>query len=195
MNPLEMPWLSRLAAIALLVALLAGVYGLTVAPLLAGHRETDEALTEASEMLARYRQIAARRDTLQGQLDALGARQAESGIYLRGQTDSLAGAELQELVKRTIESGGGRLRSVQVLPTKTTGGFQRVSVRVQMTATISEAARILYAFEAGEAFLFVDSLDISNRKGRRRRGGEPDQNPMLLIRLDLSGFLRSEVVG
>ena len=194
MNLFDIPWVSRAAAVALLLAILAGVYEFSVAPLLAGHRDADQALDEASDFLARYQRVAARREVLQTQLAEMGKQQADSGIYLRGRTDALAGAELQALVNSTIESGGGRLRSVQILPTKTAGGFQQVSVRVQMTATISEAARILYTFEAGESFLFVDNLDISNRRARRR-AKTADQNPMLLIRLDLSGFLRPEAVG
>ena len=91
-----------------------------------------------------------------------------------------------------VETGGGRLRSVQILPVETDGEFRRVGVRVQMTATVVQLTRVLYAIEAGRTFLFVDDLQVSNRRARRRRNEAVDMDPTLLIRLDLSGYLRPE---
>ncbi len=185
-------WVSRLAAIALSAGVLVGLYVFAVAPLVAGYREADVAVSQAGELLVRYRRIAASRPALQARLDELKARQSEIGIYLGGGTDSLAGARLQELVNKTVEAGGGRLRSVQILPAKIDGEFRRVGVRVQMTATVAQLARVLYALEAGRTFLFVDNLEVSNRRARRRRNRPVDMDPTLLIRLDLTGYLRPE---
>ena len=59
-----------------------------------------------------------------------------------------------------------------------------------MTASIAAIARILYAFEAGGTYLFVDNLEISNR--RRRKRNDDQTNPQLLVRLDLTGYVRPE---
>ncbi len=185
-------WISRLAAIGLLVAVLVAVYAFTVAPLVAGYGETERAISQAADLLDRYRRVAASRNLLQARLDELAGRQSESGIYLGGGTDALAGAELQERVNKTVEANGGRLRSVQILPVKTDGDFRRVGVRVQMNATVAQLASVLYALEAGRTFLFVDNLEVSNRRARRRRNQPIEMDPILLIRLDLSGYLRPE---
>lgn len=187
-------WLSRAAAIGLLLAVVAVAYALTVAPLIAAYKETDEAIARATDLLARYQQVTAQRDALEDQFDELAARRHASGVYLRGDTDALAAAELQEIVNSTVESGGGRLRSTQILPTRTDGELRRVGVRVQMTANIAALARILYTFEAGDIFLFIDNLDISNRRARRR-SGEIETDPELLVRLDLSGYVRPGAAG
>lgn len=189
------PWLRRSAAIGLLVAILLAVYGIVVGPILAAYSRVDEAIAETEELLARYQQIAAQRDALASQLAQLATRQTRSGIYLPGETDALAAAQLQDIVNRTIDGGGGRLRSVQILPSQSDGDFRRVGVRVQMTATIASLARILYTFEAGDTFLFIDSVDVSNRQARRRRNATAEQDPELLVRLDLSGYVRPEVAG
>ena len=185
-------WVSRLAALALSAGVVFGLYVFVVAPIVAGYAETDAAVNQAAELLDRYRRVAAARPALQDRLDTLKSRQSEIGTYLGGHTDALAGAELQELVNATVAAGGGGLRSVQILPVKTDGGFRRIGVRVQMTATIAQVLRVLHGLEAGSTLLFVDNLEVSNRRARRRRNQQVEMDPTLLVRLDLFGYLRSE---
>ncbi len=182
----------RLAALALSAAVVFGLYVFVVAPIVAGYAETDAAVNQAAELLDRYRRVAATRPALQDRLDILKSRQSEIGAYLGGHTDALAGAELQELVNATVAAGGGGLRSVQILPVKTDGGFRRIGVRVQMTATIAQVLRVLHGLEAGSTLLFVDNLEVNNRRARRRRNKPVQMDPTLLVRLDLFGYLRPE---
>ena len=182
-------WVSRLAALALSAGVAFALYLFVVAPIVAGYAETGAAVAQAAELLDRYRRVAAARPALQERLDALKARQSEIGTYLGGGTDALAGAELQELVNATVAKGGGGLRSVQILPVKADGGFRRIGVRVQMTATIAQVLRVLHGLEAGSTLLFVDNLEVSNRRARRRRNQPVELDPTLLVRLDLFGYL------
>ena len=182
-------WVSRLAALALSAGVAFAVYLFAVVPIVAGYAETDAAVAQAAELLDRYRRVAAARPALQERLDALKSRQSEIGTYLTGETDALAGAELQELVNATVARGGGALRSVQILPVKADGGFRRIGVRVQMTATIAQVLSVLHGLEAGSTLLFVDNLEVSNRRARRRRNQPVVLNPTLLVRLDLFGYL------
>ena len=186
------PRISRFAAIALSLGVLVGFYAFALAPLAASYGETEQAISQARDQLVRYRRIAALRSALQARLDKLMARQSKIGIYLSGGTDALAGAGLQELVNKTVEAGRGRLRSIQILPVETDGEFRRVGARAQMTVTAAQLVKILYAIEAGRTFLFVDKLEVSNRRARRRRNQPVDMDPTLLVRLDLSGYLRPE---
>ncbi len=185
-------WVSRLAALALSAGVAFALYVFVVAPIVTGYAETDAAVAQEAELLDRYRRVAAARPALQERLDALKSRQSEIGTYLSGGTDALAGAELQELVNATVAKGGGGLRSVQILPVKAAGGFRRIGVRVQMTATIAQVLRVLHGLEAGSTLLFVDNLEISNRRARRRRNQPVEMDPTLLVRLDLFGYLRPE---
>ena len=182
-------WVSRVAALALSAGVAFALYLFVVAPIVAGYAETGAAVAQAAELLDRYRRVAAARPALQERLDALKARQSEIGTYLSGETDALAGAELQELVNTTVAKGGGGLRSVQILPVKADGGFRRIGVRVQMTATIAQVLRVLHGLEAGSTLLFVDNLEVSNRRARRRRNQPVELDPTLLVRLDLFGYL------
>ncbi len=184
--------ISRLAALALSAGVAFALYVFVAAPIVAGYAETDAAVAQAAELLDRYRRIAAARPALQERLDALKSRQSEIGTYLSGGTDALAGAELQELVTATVASGGGALRSVQILPVKADGGFRRIGVGVQMTATMAQVLSVLHGFEAGSKLLFVDKLEVSNRRARRRRKQPVEMDPALLVRLDLFGYIQPE---
>lgn len=185
------PWAGRAAALALLVLLLLAVYGFFIGPLVGAYRDTDQALVETGENLARYARIAEGYPALKQQLDRLSARQARSGVYLKGDTDALAAAGLQADVSSTIEQHGGKLRSVQILPVSSDGDFKRVSVRVQLTATLPALARILHALEARRPVVFIDNLDVKNRLARRRaKQNQEESEPQLVIRFDLYGYLR-----
>jgi general secretion pathway protein M len=184
------PWISRVTAVGILLAILLAIYSVLVSPLVAAYSEINGAIAQSTELLARYQRVTAQYPDLKKLLDRVNADHTASGVYLPGDTDALAAAELQEIVNSKVETNGAQVRSVQILPTKEDGDFRRVGVRIQLTATIAAVARILYAFEAGGTFLFVDNLEVSNRKNRRRAGEQAD--PELLVRLDLTGYVRPE---
>ena len=191
---MELPgWISRLAAILLLVGLAATAYVFVVPPLVAGYVGDREALADARERLDRYRRIAATRPDLQAQIDAIQKRGAVRGNYLTGRTDALAAAELQNRVKKIIETNGGKLRSIQTVPGKANGAFQRVTIRVQLAAPIDSLHRIIYALEAGKPYLFLDNIDIGNRRRGRRKKAPVDADPALTVRFDLFGYLQPGV--
>ncbi len=185
-------WASRAAALGLLAFLIGTAYLLLVAPVIGTYRDTDEATQHVFEQLARYGQLSKTYPNRKAQLERLDRQQARSGIYLAGETDALAAAALQEDVGAKIERNGGKLRSMQPLPVKTDGDFKKVSVRVQMTATLGSLARILHALEAGKPYVFIDNLDVKNRRARKATQAQQD-DPELVIRFDLHGYLRPEL--
>jgi general secretion pathway protein M len=184
-------WNNRFAAIALMASMLVALYSFIVAPLVTSYGETDRAISQAGDLLWRYKHIGRSQDAHRARLKDLKFRQLQSGIYLGGSTDALAGAELQDLVNKTVEASGGRLRSIQILPVEIDEEFRRIGVRVKMTATGAELVRVLYAIEAGPTFLFVDNLDVRNERARRNQPNGKD--PTLDIRVNFFGYLRPDV--
>jgi hypothetical protein len=62
-----------------------------------------------------------------------------------------------------------------------------------MTADIDAASKTFYALEAGQPYLFIDSVDISSRQARRRRRRDQKtapENVDLNINFDVSGYMR-----
>lgn len=185
-------WVSRTAALSLLVFVIGALYLLIVSPVIEAYRSTNEASREALEQLARYELLSKTNPNRKADLEKLGRQQTQSGVYLAGDTDALAAAGLQEAVGAKIEQNGGKLRSMQILPVKTDGDFKRVSVRVQLTATLESFFRVLYALESGKPYVFIDNLDVKNRQARKAKK-DTDEDPELVIRFDLYGYLRPEI--
>ncbi len=181
----------RAAALALLFVAVWVFYGLILSPVFTAYRETGDEIEQTSELLERYQRISTNHPALKGRLEDLVRQTAKSGIYLPGNTDALAAAELQENITSTIERHGGKQRSIQILPVANDGDFRKVTVRVQLTATLGAFTRILHSLEAARPFVFIDNLDIKNRRARtRQKDPKATQNPELVIRFDLYGYLR-----
>jgi len=185
-------WASRTAALTLLAFLIGSAYLLLAAPVIESYRSTNEETQHVVEQLARYGQLSKTYPNRKAQLERLDRQQARSGIYLAGETDALAAAALQEDVRAKIGRNGGKVRSTQILPVKTDGEFKQVSVRVQLTATLGSLARILHALESGKPYVFIDNVDVKNRRARKASKAQQD-DPELVIRFDLYGYLRPEL--
>jgi len=186
-------WVGRTAAVALLLGVFGLAYLYVISPVLDAYQGTDEEIAEARDMLERYETLAHNSAAYQSRLDKLNSQHSGTGVYLSGTTDALAAAELQNRVKGAVSAHAGRLRSIQNLPAKSDGDFLRVAVRVQFEANMASLHRILYGLEAAKPYLFVDNLDMRNRRARRRNT-PVDFDPPLTIRFDLSGYLRPEAI-
>jgi general secretion pathway protein M len=158
-------------------------------PLRQSYAETDQKIAEARELLARYERLAAGRLELEAQVKELRDRQSTQGNYLTGGTDALAAADLQDRVNAIIAANNGTLRSIQVLPAEDEGGYRRVAMRLQVTATTSALFNIVYALESETPLLFIDNFDVQARRKRNVNTDQPQQETILTIGLDLFGYL------
>lgn len=192
------PWISRLAAVLLLVLALVGGYALLVEPLVVGNDEIVREIEDAREQVAHFERLAAMRPSLAAQLKQLDDQPTSQSYYLSGGTDALAAAGLQDRVNALVGANGGTLRSTQALPGVEEEGFRRITLRVQMTATTEALFETLYELEAATPILFVENLDIQSRMVRRATASanagavEPVAAPLLTVAFDLSGYLPVE---
>ena len=193
---LTTPWISRLAAVLLLVLAIEAAYVLLVEPIVIGYRETDRAIEEVDDQLSHFQRLAAMRPALASQLDQLAAEQESGTYYLNGGTDALAAAGLQDRVSALVDGNRGVLRSIQPMDGVDEQGFKRITLRIQMTATIEALFETIYVLENGMPVLFVENLDIQSRFTRRRSGQAGAQEvphaPLLIVGFDLSGYMPLE---
>jgi len=195
---LTTPWVSRLTAVLLTIGMIGFLYSWVAEPILVDYRETDETIGDVEGQLAHYQRLAAMRPVLAKQLERMASEQATKGYYLSGGTDALAAAALQDQVSALVDGNGGALRSMQPLVGVDEQGFRRITVRVEMTATIESLFETLYALETGMPVLFVENLDIQSRHARRRNSQATatpvaaDDEPLLVVAFDLSGYMASE---
>jgi general secretion pathway protein M len=183
---------SRALALALLGLLLLTGYTFVVAPVVAAYRDTGQAIQEAQDLLQRYRALAGERTQLSDELAELEERAARAGGYLQGSTDALAAVELQDRVRRIIERAGGQLQSTQILPASAidaTAAVRRAALRIQLEIAIKGLQDVLYELESGQPYLFVNELDVRQRR-TRRRAGEPAEEPVLDVSFEVFGYVR-----
>ena len=187
------PLAGRIAALALLGALLALAWLAVAVPLLDGYHADRETVTFAAEQLPRLRRLATKTPMLQTELDRAARDPAGRTRLLGGASDALAGAELQNRVSRDAARHGLALRSAQILPPAEEEGFRRIAIRVALEGNLSGLRRLLYGIETAPTFLFVDNLEIRSRSGGRivrRQDGMARPDDLLAIRFDVHGYRR-----
>ena len=190
MNSLSPP-VRRLIALALLVAAVALPYRFIVQPLLEAFAQGSEETATQQELLARYRKLANSRGELQARLQQVQAEPSSQAGYLIGESETLVAAELQNLVRTTVERSGGRVESTQILPTAREGAFRRVSLRVRMSTDTDGLFRIFYDLESTLPYLFLDGIDIASRERRVRGTVACGEAGTLSVSYDVYGYMRS----
>jgi general secretion pathway protein M len=183
-------WKGRIAALLILIALFGSAYLLLVAPLLVEFDETRQAVADARDLLTRFNRLGVVEAGLRRQMAELEHRQSSTGLYLTYGSDALAAVEIQDRVKGVVQENGGAVRSVQAMSGQTEGEFRRVTVRLQMAATMGPLYRTLYRLEAEKPVLFVDNIGIQSQSLGKGDGNATD--PILTVNLDVFGYLSRE---
>lgn len=182
MNPQQ----SRRTAILVLVATIV----LIVAPI-AGmvwyvNHYYDLKLTEKRDRIERFQRIASTRAAVARQLDAMRAKETRK-FFLRTGATALSAAEAQEAVRSIVESGGGKLVTMQAPSSREEGRHRQITVVVQLTANVQSLRRILHALESNMPYLFVDNVTIRSQVTGQHRSA-PGQEPEMFVSFDVNGY-------
>lgn len=112
------------------------------------------------------------------------AQGADGGLYFRGVTPAIAGAEMQRHVLQAIEAAGGRTIEARMVEVPVEEAEQRrVDLRIAFDARIAELQRILYDLETGVPVVMVRSIAVLNSGGN-----DNEIDPVLRIDILLSGY-------
>ncbi len=183
----------RWLALGLLAALVLVVVLAALSPLFntwLDYREQKETLLFR---LQRQQTIAARRDSVAQNLDFLHEQFQQQGYLSDSDTESLASAELQNIIKTAVTDAGGQLTSTQGLPGKTEDGFMRILVKVRMSCSREALRAVLYALETNVPLLLIDQLDISPVRGARNRSNNKlEPSSQLNVSFQVVSFMRAK---
>lgn len=190
MNIALSPTVSRFLAgmLFLLIVLIVAVG--VVMPIIDGLAGAELSNQEYRLALARSRVLDHELKNLNRQLIEIRQVQASQSGFLGGANESLATAQLQNRIKTIIDTGGGELRSTQVLPVRDEGKFRRIIVRGQMATNTVAMQRIFYDIESASPYLILDNIDIRARPSPRTPENGPTDT-MLDVRFDLYGYVRA----
>lgn len=131
-----------------------------VLPLVAWHQERTEALEMRAALARRMEGLAASLPALRRQASAAAAVGAGDLSLLAGDSDSLAGASLQERLQEMFVNAGVRLSSVEMLPGEDAGAYRRVRLRLAFTASWPVLIALLQEVQLASPTLMVDGLQV-----------------------------------
>lgn len=187
------PHLRRAVAVGLLLLTVAVVATAIALPTWRLHARYDQFLEDYSDRLQRYQRVAALRADIDAAITDV-AKANGRKHYLSGASPTLAGAELQSLVTRIIETHNGKIASSQVLASNEQtkiAGVERITLQVQMAAATTPLQLILHAIETHQPTLFIDRLTVTSSFGRGYQP-QPGIQPEFQIHLTITGYAQVE---
>jgi general secretion pathway protein M len=131
------------------------------APLLAWYQLRADDLAQqratAVHMAALGREIPA----LQTAVSSAGLQADGNQVLLAGNTDAIAGANLQSALQNLAAQAGTSLDSAALLPVQPDGSLRRIDMQVSVTATWPVLIALLQAIGTARPYMVVDQISIT----------------------------------
>ena len=179
----------RQLAVAILAMALLLAFSITVLPLWSANAARQENIELLQERLGRLQQMADGDASLRPRLERLKRAQLNDGHYLRGETETVAAAELQRLVKAITGRNQVTVTSTQILPASAEQDFIRIALKVRLRGSLSGLVESIYDIESNETFLFLDQLSL--RDASRRRSAVATPAKPFDAELELAAYMAS----
>lgn len=181
----------RWIAIGLLGLVIFSTIFMIIIPLVSTGLENHEQKQELIFRLQRAKQIVARKDSVLANIEQIKNKYQKQNYFSTRDTEALASADLQKLIKSSIAQAGGQLTSTQVLPHRNDNGFNRVIVKVRMSGDIEVLRSVLHEIESSAQVMVVDQIDIRPVRGKRnRKTRKIEPSNKMNINFQVAGFMR-----
>ncbi len=182
------PRQSKMLAGSILAALVLLILTIVVGPISWLYYHYDQAIDKQADLLARYSRLGATTADLARQLEALKAKNPRE-FFLKSTVPAMAASEVQEMVKTAVEGNGGKVISLQIPAHKDDGNFRKVTVNIQMSATVTATQKIFYALETQKPYFLLDNVSIHSNALRIPRDANP-LGPEIehIVQFDVFGY-------
>lgn len=184
------PQMQRVAALAILAALVMAVVAGLIGPLVSAYVDAQRTIARDRAAVAHAELSGPDTEALRAELANLKAQTGPPPGSLQSANESLAAAELQRRLKTVIEAAHGEVRSMQTLPSRLDNGFRRIVVRGQATLKIAGLQQAVYDLETSSPLLFLDNVEVTAHPDQSGHPGAAE-DPGLDIRFDLYGYMRA----
>lgn len=180
----------RLLALAILTLVLVVIFTLAVAPLWALNRHYVDRIDGLERRLEVLQRTVAAGSGLRVQHEQLKQALAGDRHYLKSNTEALAAADLQGIIKRVAGTSGMDVLSTQILPAIDESDFTGIVLKVRMQGSLENLVKVFHTLEAGQPYLFLDNVSIRSSGVRRRQSNRTvNTAQMLQVDFDLIGYM------
>jgi general secretion pathway protein M len=192
LNAQQQRWLA--VGLLIVVILIAGL--LIIAPVVSKGLALNDTQNNLLSKLQQYERILSRKDAVFASREKIKQQSMEQGYFNGQETEAVASAEMQDLIKQIIVGAGGQLTSTQTIPADNsvpddTTKFNHIVVRVSMTGNSDILRTVLYKIETAVPLIIIDQIDIRPMRGRRnRKTGLVDPTNELAINFQAVSFMR-----
>lgn len=184
MSPGNRLRLERLAALAILAALVSGLFLATFGVAYSKFADQRSRAEEMQSLLSRLEGVVERQNRLADYLVTGDDAAQLQSIFLDTPQRGIGTARLQEQIGELAGNSGVAVRRVSVVGG---GAAERISLQVQVTGNIVAFSSFLVGLENSLPWLFVDSMNVS--QSRKRRGRNSVQPlPELVAQLTISVY-------
>jgi len=185
---------SRRSAILLLVIALILVYLLGFHWFILRHMDYSDEISDLGLQLGRFQRVAAQREQVESQLQALQGRRSESNLFLEEGDFNEAAAGMSERLNQMVSTQAEescQIVSRQPVRARVVERFEKVTVNVRMRCQTEDLMRVLYSLETGVPMIIAEELTVIKPRTRRRvRNQTVSADAALDVRFNMSGYLR-----
>jgi len=159
----------RHLAIAILVVALSLLFSATVLPIWSANSARQENIHNLQQRLYRLQHMADEGVSLRPRLEQMKRDKINNGHYLKGNTETVAAAELQRLVKTITGRNHVSVASTLILPATGESDFIRIALRVRVRGSMQGLVESFYDIESDRTFLFLDKVSLRDAARRRAK--------------------------
>jgi len=148
------------------------------------HREI--AIRERIKLLEltkeKYQKIISKRDEIEEKINQLRLKENRlDNKLLKGNTPSLAAAEMQKMLEKLSNTSDLELKRVKVQKPEKVGEFLSIPIEVRLTTDLKKTMKFLKGIEKSNKLMVISKLRIY---AKRRRDPK-----LLIVRLVVKGFM------
>ena len=181
-------WQHAVISICILFLVLFILFIGLVSPAMTDKIATNERIENLQLQRARYKSAEEELIHLEKQIEQLLHQNLDHREdFLEEKQQTLAAADLQQYLKKIIESYAGRLVSIQPINDISEKPFPKVTIKIHMRGHINALQKMFYKLESSRPRLFIDNVVIQQRNPMGR--GKQPQNDQLDIRFDVNGYI------
>lgn len=155
----------------------------TAAPLLNWYDARAARIAQQQQLVARMKHLSQEIPALRQATSAAGLQSADDQILLSGDTDVIAGANLQSALQTLATQTGTSLNSAALMPAQPAGTLRRISIQVNVSATWPVLIALLEAIGTARPRMIVDQLSLANTLQ-----AEPSQETALQANFSVTAF-------